>query len=101
MGSWWRKSLAFDLALGLEVPKPPFTRFEALNDGMPDSVEMLARVLVRGAVAAADVPAFRTAAKMKPPIAGGRTLNASGTTWRDRRINALNVFFHASLPGDA
>jgi hypothetical protein len=101
VGSWWRESLAFDLALGLEVPKPPFTRFEALHDGMPGGLEMLARVLVRRAVAAADVAAFRTAAKMKPPIAGGQTLYASSTTWRNRRINARNVFLHMSLPGDA
>ena len=101
VGSWWRESLAFDLALGLEVPKPPFTRFKALNDGMPGGLEMLARVLVRRAVAAADVSAFRTAAKMKPPIAGGQTLYASSTTWRNRRVNACNVFLHMSLPGDA
>jgi hypothetical protein len=101
MGSRWRESLAFHLALGLEVPKPPFTRFEALNDGMPGGVEMLARVLRRRAVATADVPAFRAAAKMKPPIAGGQTLHASGSTWRNGGVNARNVFFHVSLPGNA
>jgi hypothetical protein len=101
VGTWWRERLAFHLALGLEVPKPPFTWFEALHDGMPDGVEMLARVLARGAVAAADVPAFRTAAKMKPPTARGQTLHASRTAWRNRRINACNVFLHVSLPGDA
>jgi hypothetical protein len=101
VGSWWGQSLAFHLALGLEVPKPPFTGFKTLNDGMPDGVEMLARVLVRGAVAAADVSAFRTAAKMKPPIAGGQTLHAASTTWRNRRVNACNVFLHMSLPGNA
>ena len=101
VGSWWRESLAFNLALGLEVPKPPFTRFEALHDGMPGGVEMFARVLVWRAVAAADVAAFRTAAKMKPPIAGGQTLYASSSTWRNRRINARNVFLHMSPPGDA
>jgi hypothetical protein len=101
VGSWWGKSLAFDLALGLEVPKPPFTRFKALNDRMPGGVEMLARVLPWRAVATADVPAFRTAAKMKPPIAGGQTLYASSTTWRNRRVNARNVFLHMSLPGAA
>jgi hypothetical protein len=101
VGSWWGESLAFDLALGLEVPKPPFTRFEALNDGMSDSLEMLTSVLARRAVAAANVSAFRTAAKMKPPIAGGQALHASSTTWRNRRVNACNVFLHMSLPGDA
>ncbi len=39
------ESLAFHLALGLEVPKPPFPRFEALHDGMPGGLEMLACVL--------------------------------------------------------
>jgi len=101
VGSWWRERLAFNLALGLEVPKPKFTRFEALHDGMPGGVEMLASVLGRGAVAAADVPAFRTAAKMKPPTAGGQTLYASGSTRRNRRINTRNVFLHVFLPGDA
>jgi hypothetical protein len=101
MGSRWRERLAFHLALRLEVPKPPFTWFKALHDGMPGGVEVLARVLARGAVAAADVSAFRTAAKMKPPTAGGQTLHASSTTWRNRRINARNVFLHESLPGDA
>ncbi len=101
VGSWWRERLAFHLALGLEIPKPPFPRFEALHDGMPGGVEMLARVLARGAVAAADVTAFRTAAKMKPPTARGQTLHASSTAWRNRRINARNVFLHVSLPGDA
>ena len=98
VGSWWRESLAFNLALGLEVPKPPFTRFEALHDGMPDGVEMFARVLIWRAVAAADVAAFCTAAKMKPPIAGGQTLHASSTTWRNVGVNACNLFLHVSLP---
>jgi len=101
VGSWWGESLAFDLALGLEVPKPPFTRFEALNDGMSDSLEMLTSVLARRAVAAANVSAFRTAAKMKPPIAGGQALHASGATWRNVGVNACNLFLHVSLPGDA
>jgi hypothetical protein len=101
MGSWWRESLAFNLALGLEVPKPPFTRFEALHDGMPGGVEMFARVLVWRAVAAADVAAFRTAAKMKPPVAGGQALHASGATWRNVGVNACNLLLHVSLPGDA
>jgi hypothetical protein len=101
VGSWWGESLALDLALGLEVPKPPFTRFKALNDGMPDGVEMLTRVLPWRAVATTDVSAFRTAAKMKPPSTRGQTLYASSTTWRNRRVNACNVFLHMSLPGDA
>jgi hypothetical protein len=101
VGSWWRESLAFNLALGLEVPKPPFTRFEALHDGMPGGLEMLARVLVWRAVAAADVAAFRTAAKMKPPVARGQALHASSTTWRNVGVNACNLFLHVSLPGDA
>jgi hypothetical protein len=44
------------------------------------------------------VPAFRTAAQMKPPAAGGQTLYASRSTGRDRRINARNVFAHVYLP---
>jgi hypothetical protein len=96
-----RESLAFHLALGLEVPKPPFPRFEALHDGMPGALEMLARVLRWRAVAATDVTAFRTAAKMKPPSVGGQTLHASGAAWRNRRVNARNMFAHRSLPGGA
>jgi hypothetical protein len=86
-----RESLAFHLALGLEVP----------HDGMPGALEMLARVLRWRAVAATDVTAFRTAAKMKPPSVGGQTLHASCAAWRNRRVNARNVFAHRSLPGGA
>jgi hypothetical protein len=98
MGMWRREPLPFDLGVGLEVPKPCFARFEALHDGMAGGVEMLARMLGRRAIAAADVPAFRTAAQMKPPAAGGQTLYASRSTGRDRRINARNVFAHVYLP---
>jgi hypothetical protein len=98
VGSWWGEVLAFDLALGLEVPKPELTRFEALNDGMPGGVKMLARVLRQLPVAAADVPALRTATKMKPPTVGGQTLYASSSTWPSRRVDARNVFLHVSLP---
>jgi|ERR1700677_3241209 hypothetical protein len=95
------ESLAFHLALGLEAPKPPFPRFEALNDGMPGALKMLAGVLRRRAVAATDVTAFRTAPKMKPPSVGGQTFHASCAAWRNRRVNARNVFAHRSLPGGA
>ncbi len=95
-----RESLAFHLALSLEVPKPRFPRLEALHDGMPGGVEMFARVLRWGAVTAAYVPAFRTAAKMKPPSTGGQALHASSATWRNGRVNACNVFDHMSSPGD-
>jgi hypothetical protein len=98
VGMRGRESLAFHLALGLKVPKPPFPRFEALHDGMPRALEMLPCVLRRRTVAATDVPAFRTAAKMKPPSVGGQTLHASCATWRNRRVNARNVFAHRSLP---
>jgi hypothetical protein len=47
VGVWWREPLAFDLAVGLEVPKPRFTGFEALHNGMAGGLEMLARVLRR------------------------------------------------------
>jgi hypothetical protein len=71
VGVRWREPLPLDLAVGLEVPKPRFTGFKTLHDGMAGGKEMLARVLGRRTVAAANVPAFRTAAKMKPPGAGG------------------------------
>jgi hypothetical protein len=98
---WRGKSLTFNLALGLEIPKPRFTRFEALHDGMSGGVEMLARVLGRRTIAAADVSAFRAATKVKPPGAVGQTLYASRSTGRNGRIDARNVFAHVSLPGDA
>jgi hypothetical protein len=92
--------LAFHLAIGLEVPKPTFTWFEALHDGMSCGLEMLACVLRWGAVTAADVSAFRAATKMKPPSVGCDALDASSATWRSRRVNARNMFAHVFLPDD-
>jgi hypothetical protein len=98
VGMWRREPLAFDLAVALEVPKPRFTGFKALHDGMAGGVEMLARMLGRRAIAAADVPAFRTTAKMKPPAASGQTIYASSSTGRHRRINTRDMFAHLYLP---
>jgi len=51
----------------LVIEEPVLTRLEAGNDRMPRCRRMLRRMLAWRTVAATDVPALRTPAKMKPP----------------------------------
>ena len=102
----WEQLRTFDhrlllVILLLVVEEPILTGLEAGNDGMSSRCRMLGCMLARRTVTATDVPTLRTSAKMKPPIAGGQTLHASGAAWRNVGVNACNLFLHVSLPGDA
>lgn len=56
-----RKIPAVYLCTGDEVEEPKLTGFKALNDVVPVVFCMVARMLARRAIAAADMSALRTA----------------------------------------
>jgi hypothetical protein len=78
-GEWW----ALDGILGGEAPKPILAGLEALDDRMTRARRVFARVLGWRGITAADVAASGAPAKVKPPSAGVRALNASSSAWRD------------------
>src|SRR4051794_35199362 len=77
------------VVLGRVVPEPVLAGLEALDDGMTGLGRVLGRVLHRGRVAAADVPALRAAPQVDPPALRRLALHATGTArrypWIDRR----------------
>src|SRR5262249_11474389 len=71
----------------LEVPVPVLAGLEALNDGVPRLLRVPARMLIRRGGAAADVPALRAAAQVKPPAIVLQALDAAGPARRLRWID--------------
>jgi hypothetical protein len=57
---------------------------------------MFRGMLIRGAVAAANVTALRATAKMKPPTARGQAFNTSGATRLDQGVDAVSFSFHGT-----
>src|SRR5919197_3847847 len=70
------------------VPEPGLARLEALHDRMTRLGRVLAGVLHRGRVAAADVAALGAAAQVEPPAAGGFAFEAAGAARRHGRVDA-------------
>src|SRR5690349_6740763 len=58
------------------APGPVFSSLEALDQGMAGASEVLSRVLRRGRVAAAHVPAGETQPQVDPPAPGFQALFA-------------------------
>jgi hypothetical protein len=59
------------------APHPVLARFGRPDDRVPGRPEMLARVLVLGGIAAADVAAAQAQAKMDPRVSGGEAFLAT------------------------
>src|SRR3954447_9243778 len=72
------------------VPEPVLAGLEALDDRVAGRLEVRGRVLHRGRVAAADVPALRAAAQVHPPALRGLALRAPGTARRHRRVDGAH-----------
>jgi hypothetical protein len=69
------------------VVKPVLTRLEARNDRVTRFTGVVACVLLRRVVTAADVTALCAPTEVEPPAADGFTLDASGATRIDGRID--------------
>ena len=76
-----------DLVLGDVVPEPVLAGLVALSDRMTGIGRVMARVLRRRRVAAADMTARRAAAKMEPPSAGRQALDTARSARRDQWID--------------
>jgi hypothetical protein len=84
--------LTFDLFLRLVIVEPAFTGLETRNNVMAGRPKMLGGVAARGAVATADMSAFRATPQVQPPsmrsqtfdapISGGLGLEIDPTTFR-------------------
>ncbi len=64
--------------VGGEVVEPDLSRLEALDHRMAGSFGVMACVLVRRGIAAADMTALRTATQMDPPVTREVALYAAG-----------------------
>ena len=73
------------------IPEPVLARLEALGDRMVITGGMATRMLRWRRVAAADMPASRTAPEMEPPAVGGEALHAPGATRRRIEIDVVDV----------
>jgi hypothetical protein len=87
---------AFDHPLFLVIVEPVLTRLEAGNDRMSCRRRMFGRMLARRTIAASDVSALRTSAKMKPPTFRGRQTFHTPVATRFRSgIDSAQTFFHS------
>lgn len=57
-------------------------------------------VLGGGTIATANVAALGASSKMQPPAAGGFTVSAAGSAWRDRNIDSI-VAIHVVISRDS
>src|SRR3954465_3072211 len=78
------------------VVKPSFTRLEARDDRMTCRRAVFRCVLIWGRITAADVTAFDTSAKVKPPPARSRAFHAPRSAWFGREIDAAPLRLHRS-----
>jgi hypothetical protein len=79
------------------VVKPMLARLEALDDRVPRGGEMFRGMLTWRAVAAADVTALRTPAKMKPPFARSGAFDAACSARLGRRVDTIPHRLHRFL----
>src|ERR1700722_2141066 len=73
--------------LGRIVPEPVFARLEAPDDGMAVLLGVVAGVLARRAVAAADMATCRATAEVQPPPVRCEALDAPVTAGLDLRVD--------------
>jgi hypothetical protein len=59
--------------------------------------EVFRRMLTWGAIAAADVTAFGTPAKMKPPFAPSHAFDAACSAWLDCWVDTIPLGLHGLL----
>jgi hypothetical protein len=79
------------------VPEPVLARLVTLDDGVPHRGRMVARVLGRRGVAAADVTAMRATAEVEPPTTCCEALDAPRAAGSPRGIDR-NLVGHRSRP---
>ena len=81
---------------GAIVVKPSFARLEARDDRVTGRRVVFRCMLVWRSVAAADVTAFGTSAKMKPPPAGSRAFHTTCSGWLGCEVDAIRLRLHES-----
>src|SRR5690349_7622341 len=79
------------------APEPRLARLEAPDQRVPGGGRMVAGMLGRRGVAAADVPALRTAAQVEPPAPDFVALGAARPAGRDRRVDRFRGHQHTPL----
>src|SRR6476660_9634139 len=84
-----RECRTFVLLFALVVPEPVLSRLEALDHGVSCARRVLARVLGRRRVAAADVSTVCAATEMKPPSVVRQAFDTTGATRRHGRIDRI------------
>src|ERR1700728_1488887 len=77
----------FVVLVVLVVPEPVLTRLVAPDDRVTTVLGVRAGVLPGRAVAAPDVPAFRTPAEVEAPSVGGVALDAAGSAGLHLRVD--------------
>src|SRR5277367_2628959 len=93
--------IALDHLLRPVIVEPVLAWLKAGDDRMPCRRCMLGRMLAGGTVAAADVPALRTPAEMKPPtIRRRQAFHTSVATRLRSGIDCAVVFLHFDFPFD-
>src|SRR5215471_7580747 len=80
------------------IPEPVLAGLKAADHVMPRGLRVHGRVLRRRCVAAADVPAQRTPAEVKPPASGRLAFRAPGPAGRDGRVDVV-THRHLTPPG--
>lgn len=83
----WRQRRSFEVLLARVVPEPVLARFVAVDDRMPGVVGVVAGVLRRRRVAAADATAVGTPTEMEPPAAGRLAVDAARPTGRRGQVD--------------
>lgn len=78
--------------------EPVLTRLEARDDRMTRRAVVRRRVFTQRLIAAADVPAFRASAQMKPPAVFGEALDATRARRWDLAFDAVGSFAHDFTP---
>jgi hypothetical protein len=76
------------------VVKPSFARLKARDNRVTSRRVVLRCMLIGRRVTAADVTAFGTSAKMKPPLAGRRAFHATCSAWLGGEIDAIPLRRH-------
>lgn len=79
------------------VVKPMLAWLEARDDRVTRGGEVFRCMLIWGAIAAADVTAFGTPAKMKPPFARSRTFDAACSARLGRQVDTISRRLHGLL----
>src|SRR2546427_8681069 len=85
----WRQLRTVEVLTGRVVVEPVLVRLEAPDNRVPLGRGVVAGMLRRRGVAAADVAAMGAAAEVEPPALGRKALHAARPAREDRRVDLV------------